>query len=210
VEGRLKQLKQHKTDMDKAKNVAIIGGGVTAVEMVAEILTATPLKKIDWYISQDTLLANANDKVVSDKTERFFAKFANLTIKRGPRIDLTDPMLALYDLVLPVTGLVPNTQFLCGTFIAGARDKRGFITTTIGKQGYPSGVVVGVAKQNILAIGDLISPLVQSGYQAGESAKIHAKNLSKYTPLFSSISRLRQKKNATDCLESLANTTEVE
>jgi len=177
VNGRLLQLKKHKTDVKQASKIAVIGGGITATEMMGEILEVFPDKKLDWFISGKALLSGLDDAGISKTAEKHFEKYSNLTIHRGTRMLPDDPVMSEFDLVMPVVGMTPNTGFLQGSFLHTALDNRGYINTRKGAKGFPTAIVEGVAKENVMALGDLISPTVQSGYTADNGAKVFAGNL---------------------------------
>jgi len=159
---RSKKLISKFKEFQKANKVLVIGGGIVGVEAAAEIVETFPQKQVTLIHSGHSLM---------NRTSGVTPKLANYAYdwltKRGCKVVLgqraehqpcTTERLkfvtqkgALFapDVVLMCTGIVPNSKFLQGTFLASACNQSGFIKAN------PFLQVLG--QQNVFVCGDVAS-----------------------------------------------------
>ncbi len=129
---RASELRSHSNELYNAKNVLIIGGGFSGVELAGDIIIKYPEKNLTIVHSRDRLLERQPEKV-SQYAQRFFEKrnakiiFNEKVKKEKKGIYSTDKGRKIKaDIAFLCVGIVPNSEFMKLSF-PNLLDKKGYI-----------------------------------------------------------------------------------
>jgi NADH dehydrogenase FAD-containing subunit len=156
-------IKNHQ-EFKKAQRVVIIGAGPVGVEMCGEIAYYYPHTKIDLVTSSDRLMERTVT-TVHDHAAKLLAKFNNVTIKYGARVQRIKDNTVIYrnvngsdteeslpfDIVVVAVGFRPNTQMF-ETHLSDSLDSMKRVEVNQYFQVQKSS---GTLYENIYAIGDI-------------------------------------------------------
>lgn len=173
--SRAKHLINVYNHLMRAKNVAIIGGGIAGVELASEIVCKYPEKKIILIHADKRLMHRNSEK--SSKYAEYFLKNKGVEIILGEKVVtgnknniMTDKKREIKaDIVLLCTRITPNSSFIKGK-LRKSVDEKGFIDVNEKMQ------VQGF--RNVFSAGDVNSCKVEKTAQNAEhQAKIVVKNI---------------------------------
>ena len=166
-------------DLDKAEHIIVVGAGAVGVELVGEILTVRPEKRVTLVDMNDTVLRGFEKGCVTHADKWLRAKGADLVL--AERISaITDTSVTLEsgrvvrgDVVYRCTGWQPNTELMKGSPLGA-------------ELGFRDAVVVNdflqvPGKPHIFALGDAMthegSKELKLGHTAEVNAHLAAKNV---------------------------------
>lgn len=127
---RGRNLRNHHRELEEAKQVLIIGGGIVGVELAGEIATHYPQKHLMMVHSREFLCPRGNKKVI-DHIHRSL-KRKGVRIILGERVKVTEGKhfttnkgtKITADYAFLALGINPNSQFLKGF---AKLDEKGFV-----------------------------------------------------------------------------------
>jgi NADH dehydrogenase FAD-containing subunit len=138
--GRVNQLEEYQTMIKKAHTIVMVGGGPSACELAAEILSKYSMKKLTIIHSQETLLSNSIPLTTKQRLERKL-KALGVHFIMNDRVELgSEPYIEGNHTVRTAKGVEiksdltlfcvsrprPNSQFL-EAFDSSLVDENGFI-----------------------------------------------------------------------------------
>ncbi|RFU24862.1 hypothetical protein B7463_g11476, partial [Scytalidium lignicola] len=130
----IEELQSFQQQIKSAQNIAVIGGGAAGIQLVADIKDTYPDKKVTLIHSRDHLLPRFGSKLHEYVFEQLKKLGINVLLNERPNIPsprnfkqnddgkarnvltLADGSQQSFDLILPCTGLRPNS----GMFLPGA------------------------------------------------------------------------------------------
>jgi NADH dehydrogenase FAD-containing subunit len=138
ITSRANRLRNHYEDLHNSKNVLIIGGGLSGVELAAEIATKCHDKKITIVHAMDRLIERQPEKA-SEYAKRFLEKkgvkiIFNELIKGNRKVRskenfFTDRGKKIEsDIAFLCVGITPNSDFIRKSF-PKLVDKKGYAST---------------------------------------------------------------------------------
>lgn len=175
IASHISHLESKHEELAKAKNVAIIGGGLVGTELAAEICTAYKEKGITIIQAADRLIER-NPIRASNYAKKFFEKrgvrmiFNEFFKERQGDYYVTDKGTKIKaDLIFVCTGIHSNSDFMAENFSKKLNDK---------KQIRVDKFLNVVGERKIFAVGDVNdAPVEKTARNAKAEAKIAIKNI---------------------------------
>jgi len=175
IATRASHLRHSHEDLEKAKTVLIIGGGLVGVELAAEIICHYKNKNITIIHSKDRLIER-NKISASTYTEKFLKErgvkilFNEKFIKKVKKEYITDKGTKIKaDIVFLCTGIKPNFQLLKNNFKESLNERN---------QIRVNSYLQAENSKNIFAGGDIVNIQEEKTAQNAEHhAKIIVKNI---------------------------------
>lgn len=170
---RAHHLRDSYQHVEKAKTVALVGGGITGVELAAEIATHYPGKTIYLIHGKKKLCEHQPEKVGAYARAFLEAKGVQIVYDRVQRMVRKTLLLASgeklhADIVFLCTGITPHTELARSSKLSV--DERGFIKVNEQLQvtGHPS----------IFAAGDATNAdILKTAQHAGRQARLVVENI---------------------------------
>lgn len=118
VEKTVENIKSTTKTIQGCKSIAVIGGGPTGVETASEIASCHKDIKVNLYAGNKGPLPMMNTKRINSATDQMKALGINIingvqvTNYDSKHIELPSGESKDYDLVIPATGIKPNSDFI--------------------------------------------------------------------------------------------------
>ncbi len=147
--NRADALRKAHRQLESAKEVLIVGGGIVGVELAAEIIDFYPRKHITLVHSKTCLMERCDSRT-QNYVENYFAK-KGVTILYNQRLETKAGKFLLSsgeevktDLCFFCTGIIPNTELFRKHFASSLNERRQVVVEeTLQLKGYPHIFVVG-------------------------------------------------------------------
>eukprot|EP01126_Amoeba_proteus_P007618 TRINITY_DN12734_c0_g1_i2.p1 TRINITY_DN12734_c0_g1~~TRINITY_DN12734_c0_g1_i2.p1 ORF type:complete len:318 (+),score=86.59 TRINITY_DN12734_c0_g1_i2:40-954(+) len=196
LENRINAINNEAKHIKVAQHVVVIGGGITGVELAAEIITRYPHKKVSIVHAHSSLLQTLSTSV-QRAAHSFFQKnsvslilntrVSRCTWDKGIYMLETNAKINNYveaDKVYFCGGYIPNTEWLAESFLSNVLDNRGQIKVDATLQ------VEGT--RNVWAVGDVATTGdAKTAYAAQEQAKYFLEQFFRNVPIGKPFSKYR-------------------
>lgn len=175
IQSRNQELTDIHKQLQQAKKIMVIGGGVVGIELAGEIAHAMPNTKLTLAHNSDVLLNGFKPK--AQRKAQLQLEKLNVDIqyktryqnKEGLYVDENNGQASDADLVLEATGVLPNNEFLKPR-LAHILNERGFVNVNKKLQ------VEG--EENLFALGDIADVgEAKLGYLAVQQGEYLAKSI---------------------------------
>lgn len=190
MDFRAKMLRDYHKELEKAKTVLIVGGGLVGTELASEIAEKYPSKKLTLITASEKLIPR-NNHVSSDvaewhlKEKKVVLRFNEEVIMKNGFVFTPSKNLLKADIVFYCNGIKCNSEFMTKYF--SDKIEGGFLKVNESLQ------LQGM--KNIFVAGDLVNIKEEKTAQNSEKhAKVVIKNLinlEKEKPLVNYVSKKR-------------------
>lgn len=177
INSRNQEMAATHAQLQKAKSVMVIGGGVVGVELAGEIAHAMPNIKLTLAHNSEALLNGFKPKAQKKALQQLEALGVEVLFNRryqkldGRYIDANTNQISDADLVFEATGVLPNNEFLQPR-LSHILNPKGFIKVAKKLQ------VIG--EPSLYAIGDIADVgEAKLGYLASQQGEYLAKAIAK-------------------------------
>ena len=171
---RVTQIRDKAAKLQEAETFSIIGGGPSAIEMAAELLTHFPEKKV-VLISRGKILKDLNEDARTRVAKFFIVHKDHVQVFEETKRAVNVKQIGAEPNQFVFTGVVPNTEFLRRSGIVQL-DKEGYVQVQEGTYQIMPHENAGI--DNVFCFGDIARPnIMTGGWKSGEKTMKLARHI---------------------------------